>query len=248
MYGIIFWVILMNMKQAIHVRISRRTYTDEAIHSHQQQQLIEFIDQLNQTHHTHIQWIENATNAFKGLTKSYGFFHGVKAMIALVGKSNDALVSEVLGYCGEMIVLKATTLSLGTCFVGGTFDRKQVECELGEDEKIICAITIGNVIDKASFKEKVIRNMTHRRTKTISDVLVTHDSVPKWVTEGIDAVLKAPSAINKQPVLFHYEKNQLKMYITNTNGYDAMDFGIAKANFEIATGKKIPFGNPAQIG
>ena len=71
-----------------------------------------------------IQLIIGNGNAFNGFRKSYGMFSGVRNFIALVGGEIDAVALEKLGYFGELLALRCTALGLGTCWVGGTFDRK----------------------------------------------------------------------------------------------------------------------------
>ncbi len=57
----------------------------------------------------------------RGLGK-YGFIKDTRLYI--LGAVKDAPGAlEDLGYCMEKIILKATSLNLGTCWLGGTFKR-----------------------------------------------------------------------------------------------------------------------------
>ncbi len=74
---------------------------------------------------------------FDGLKKSYGLFSGVRHYLALVGNKTDMLTVEKLGYYGELLVLHATALGLGTCWVGGTYDDSCCPVTLEENESVI---------------------------------------------------------------------------------------------------------------
>lgn len=51
-------------------------------------------------------------------------FSGVNSYFAMAGRRADLCLREKVGYWGEKLVLEATRLGLGTCWVGGTFDRR----------------------------------------------------------------------------------------------------------------------------
>ena len=63
------------------------------------------------------------TDPFRGLTRSYGMFRGVRNYLAVVIDSTFEFALERAGYFAEGYVMKAVSLGLGTCFVGGTFSR-----------------------------------------------------------------------------------------------------------------------------
>ena len=46
--------------------------------------------------------------------------------LVFAGPENDPDLDEKCGYYGERIILTATTMGLGTCWVGGTYDRTSV--------------------------------------------------------------------------------------------------------------------------
>lgn len=226
----------MNLKEAINVRTSRRTYLESPIAEDKIEQLKNMIDQVNEQGRLCMKLIQEEPTAFGKLSKSYGMFKGVRNYILLIGK-NEPDMRERLGYYGEKLVLLATQLGLGTCWVGGTFDRSLGIAYVKEDETFCGVITIGNVEQTKSFKERLITKLTHRKTKSVQELSETEGEVPEWFIDGMEAVQKAPSAVNAQPVLFTYHKGIVSARITAKKyGHEKIDLGIAKLHFELGAG------------
>ncbi len=226
----------MTDMEAIQRRRSRRSYLGTAIAEKSRKRLREAIDQSNQSSGLSIQLIENGRDAFKGFNPSYGMFSGVTAYFAVVGKESDPNLLEKAGYYGERLVLEATRLGLGTCWVGGTYNRSRTACDVKEGEKIVIIITVGNVEEKNSLKENVIYKLAHRGTKTIDQLYSSDTVVPDWFLEGMKAVQRAPSAINLQPVRFNYRNGEVTAEVKGSNSHQLIDLGIAKLHFEIGSG------------
>ncbi len=233
----------MTNLEAIARRISRRSYLGTPIAPEQVNALRALIDGCNTKSGLHIQFIEDGSKAFKGLSKSYGMFSGVRSLLALVGKKADAHLEEKLGYYGELLVLEATKLGLGTCWVGGTFDAKSCPCELGTDERLACVIPIGNVPSDTTRKEKTILGLVHRKARPLEYFYTADTALPDWFIEGVKAVQRAPSAINRQPVHLYY-KDGVATATLRGDG-NPIDLGIAKLHFELAAGGSFAMGNNA---
>lgn len=233
----------MRYFEAIEKRISRRTYLNENIEPDKLKKINEYICNYNKLSGLSIQFIEDASKGFNGLIKSYGMFHGVKSIIALVGKTSDPYLKEKAGYFGELLVLEAALLGLGTCFVGDSYDKKNCPCKIEEDESLVCVITIGPVDDKPSLKEKLVYRMTHRNTVKAENLYESEGEVPSWFLNGIKAVQLAPSALNRHPVKFVYKSGNTYAFVEETNKFDLVDLGIAKLHFEIGAGGKFAPGN-----
>jgi nitroreductase len=226
----------MDLMDAIQVRSSRRTYLETPITKEAADQLNEMIETANREGNLSLKLIQNEPTAFGKLRKSYGMFKGVRNYILLIGKK-EADARERLGYYGEKLVLLATQLGLGTCWVGGTFDRSIGDGYVQPDEFFSGVITIGNVEMDKSWKERLISKVTHRKTKAISEMMKAESEVPEWFLEGMRAVQRAPSAVNAQPVTFTYQKGIVSAYVTSEKyGHEKVDLGIAKLHFEIGAG------------
>lgn len=224
----------MTLRQAIDIRISRRTYNNKPLNEKQVETLQDSIKAMNSKYNLNIQLVIGNGDAFSKLSKSYGMFSGVQNYIALIGKSKDENLMERIGSAGEEIVLAATCIGLGTCWVGGTFDKKSCKCELNDDESIVCVIPVGETPNNQTLKEKLIRKAAHHSTKKIDEMITSDIPLPEWITECMEAVQKAPSAINKQPVKFVYQNGILTASVDNPNTYQGIDLGIAKYHFSCA--------------
>ncbi len=233
----------MDYLKAIDKRISRRTYLGTPIDTQKIAILINLINKINKETGLSIAFIEDGSNAFRSLSKSYGMFQGVRSLIVLKGSTGVKDLKEKLGYYGEEIVLEATNLNLGTCWVGGTFDRKNPVFQVDGKEKLVCVITIGNVAEDKSIREKMIYGLTHRKTRSMEEFYTADKAVPDWFRNGIKAVQKAPSATNSQKYRFEYKNDVVKAFIPDNYEYDLVDLGIAKFHFELAAGGKFCVGN-----
>lgn len=231
--------------EAIQVRTSRRTYLETPMKKDNIQRIKECIDEANKASGLSITFMEDGSEAFNSIGKSYGMFKGVRSIILLKGEKSDLNLKEKSGYYGEKIVLEATKLGLGTCWVGGSFSKASLV--IPETEDLICVLTIGNVAEDRTLKEKLINHAIHRKTKTVEEFYQSKGEVPDWFIGGMKAVQRAPSAINSQKVRFQYMEEEVKISIPDTHPFDLIDLGIAKLHFELSCGLHFDLGNPAVI-
>ena len=240
----------MTLLDAVNIRCSRRKYLSKPIESPCIAKLQALITEYQDHGRLDIRLVLENGAAFNGFRKSYGMFSGVKNYICLIGDKSDMINTEKLGYYGELLVLHATILGLGTCWVGGSFHRASCPFGLRKGESIICAIAIGHVSTKLGMREKFIRNITHRKTKSIEQMHKSTNIVPEWFISGIKSVQMAPSAVNRQPVTFLYTgENAVTASVKDITGdCYALDLGIAKLHFELgAGGGTWGFGNGAEF-
>jgi len=236
----------MSYLEAINKRKSRRTYVGTPIDLDKLYILNKLAEKYNSEAGLRITIIEDASNAFNNVSKSYGLFKGVRTVIAMIGNKDDEHRKEKLGFYGELLVLEATTLNLGTCWVGGTFDRGSNFVQLGNDELLECVITVGNV-PEVTFKEKLIHSFAAPKSKAIEEFYKSDSPIPEWIYDGLKAVKKAPSAVNRQPVAFTYIEDELRASVENKQRFELIDLGIAKAHFYVATKHRLNWGNGALI-
>lgn len=64
-------------------------------------------------------------------------------MIAALIITNDPLSRIHAGILGESLVLEATSRGLGSCWVTGSFRRKELRITLPADEALLCVIALG---------------------------------------------------------------------------------------------------------
>jgi len=229
----------LGLEEAIKVRRSRRAYIPRSLDPKMVADLQQLIDRYTREAGIRIELVLDNGDAFDGLTKSYGMFTGVRHYLGLIADKGDAAADERLGYYGELLVLNAVAMGLGTCWVGGSFNRASCPFVLSGNERIECTIAVGYTELSNSTKEKLIYRIVRRKTKSIEEMCEVEgtDKAPDWFMSGMQAVQMAPSAANQQAVRFLYKEGQVSAYIEDPDkGYNAMDLGIAKCHFEIGAG------------
>lgn len=230
------------MREAIRNRISRRTYEKKAFSSDEQMKMQNLIDKSNRASGLHIELLKDGGKAFNSFKKSYGLFSGVHTVILMKGNKNDKHLQEKVGYYGEDIILDLTDMNIGSCWVGGSFDKTAFQ--MYEDESMVCVITIGYVPNQTA-KEKIIRSVMSKKRKPIEKRIVSDTPLPEYIKLGLEAVRLAPSAVNSQKPKFRYDGNILTAEVSNDYAMDLVDLGIAKRHFEIEAGGHFDFGNGA---
>ena len=224
----------MTLSDAVSTRISLRSYLPDPISPQQVCQLNKAIAQYNRQAGLHIQLICNRPDPFSSLTKSYGMLTGVRNYLVFAGPESDPDLAEKCGYYGELIILTATAMGLGTCWVGGTYDRRSCLCHLSEGEKLVCVAAIGHTPEERSGREKLIRRIAQRSSKSVAELASGLSHAPSWFMSGIAAVQRAPSARNLQPYRFVKKlDNSVQVHLTETNSFSSVDLGIAKLHFEL---------------
>jgi len=222
----------MTYSEAIMRRISNRKYTAQPLTDAEIAQLSKAMDQCNRAGHLRFHLVTNAPEVLSTV-KSYGLFSGVRYFVALVGNANDPDLEEKCGYYGEQLILTATSMGLGTCWVGGTYDRAGCLSLAGEGEKLVAVIPVGHIPDQPGAKEKLFRATLLRKSKTAQELSAGYEEAPDYFRAGMDAVQRAPSARNLQPVCIRCENGVISAHLTQQHAFTMVDLGIAKYHFEI---------------
>ena len=120
-------------------------------------------------------------------------------------------------------------MGLNTCWVAGTFSKKKCKAQVGKDEKLLCVISIGYGENQGqAHKSKPVEKLCKADLST----------APEWFKEGVEAALKAPTALNQQKFVITLDGENAK--ITSKGGaMTKIDLGIVKYNFEAASGRKV---------
>ena len=156
------------------------------------------------------------------------------------------------GYSFEWFMLEALGLGLGSVWLGGTLNRPAFAkaMELGEGELMPCVTPLGYPAKKMSLKETVMRKATRADTrKPFGELFFDGDfhtpltpEAAGPLSEALEAVRLAPSAVNKQPwrvlrregTCFFYKKGDKGFVNPETGDLQKIDLGIAVAHFALA--------------
>lgn len=228
----------MDIIEAIETRISCRAFESTPVEPEKVQALEEEVARIKEESGLNFQ-IYGPREDGTALDVSLKMFASKPPLYAALVAQEGPIPEEQLGYYGERLVLLATQLGLGTCWVAGTFDRDATRVELAEGEKLHDVIPIGYAPEKTPLKQRTIRKGIRARGKKQEDLWqgpTPLAQAPEWVRACIDAVDKGPSAINEQPVAFVQDVEGAPVIAKLTrvkSGLEYTDLGIAKLHFEI---------------
>jgi nitroreductase len=183
---------------------------------------------------------------------TYGLIKGAQEFIVGAIEKSD-YYKENYGYILEAIILAATDLNLGTCWLGGTFNKSlfstKIKCQKNE---LVPAITpIGHTPITRRTKEKAMRAFIKADSRfpwsKIFFENIFPTALPRETTGRYEPLLEmvrlAPSAGNKQPWRifkekgcnnFHFhvkfsQNSKMKVY----NSFINIDIGIAICHFDL---------------
>jgi nitroreductase len=189
---------------------------------------------------------------------TYGFIRGAPAFI--IGATAEApLALEDFGYRMEAIILRATELGLGTCWLGGTFVRSNFARKIAaRDDEIIPAVTsVGAIAGNPGGFDRTLRQHIRAADRLPWELLffeqkfnapLSRENAGEYALP-LEMVRMAPSASNKQPWRVIRTGNRWHFYVQRTKGYleswvirkvvgiadlQHVDLGIAMCHFELA--------------
>lgn len=229
---------------AIEARVSRRTYLETEIAPQTLAALQEKIAEVNAESGLNIAWLADGAAALAG-GKSYGMFRGARALLVLKGDRTLPHLREKLGYYGEILVLEATALGLGTCWVGGTFDAKALAVPQGEE--LVCVVPVGNVRANASVREKLLRGIIHRKSKSVEQLMQADAPLGGELRRAVELVQRAPTTRNLQKAVFTLQNGEVTAHVPDDYPLDMVDLGICKLHFECGAGGRFEWGNGGKL-
>ena len=106
-----------------------------------------------------IQWLEGKSGDEPQKLSTYGVIRGAQSFLGVTVK-NVPTAPETVGYRFEKLVLKATEMGLGTCWMAGTFNRSQFEnaMDIAADELFPIISPIGYPAEKPNLINGLFRN------------------------------------------------------------------------------------------
>ena len=183
---------------------------------------------MNQESGLHLQYIEDAGKTYNKLLNRTDGLDSAPSVIACVGREDITDLDEKVGYYGEKLVLFAQNLGLNTCWTALTFNKRKVKEILSDGEALCMVIALGYGEDQG----------TPHKGKTMNDVS-DGENAPEWFSEGVNAALLAPTAVNQQKFRFSYRDGQVHLRPKGFGTYLQTDLGIVKYHFEAVTGKTV---------
>lgn len=179
---------------------------------------------------------------------TYGLILGAQEFIVgAIERSEYA--REHFGYMMEYLILVATDMGLGTCWLGGTFNRGLFRSKINcKPDEIMPAITpIGSFPEKRRTKEKVIRKVIKAEKRFPWERLFFKDDFNNPLNQDevkkhsilLEMVRLGPSAGNKQPwrIVKDSNKDIFHFYILKVTGrykpFPPLDIGISVCHWDL---------------
>lgn len=216
----------MTLEEAMRTRHTVRRYTDRKLPGDVLEQLRDRIRDNNGKYGLAMTLVTENTEAFGPALRLF-LAKGVRNYLVLAGRDTPGL-DENIGYCGADIMLFAQTLGLNSWWVGGTYSRKGVQKNAApEAEKILGLIALGY---------GAAQGVPHK-SKRAEEIAAYEGPAPEWFTKGTEALLLAPTALNKQAFTLRGEGRRVSL--TCDNGvFSGVDLGIGKYHFELGAGRE----------
>jgi Putative TM nitroreductase len=248
----------MSIIEAIRMRVSCRTYNNITVEPDKIAKLTEYLkSNTDAPFSSKIRFmLLNFNNMDMSELKSLGTYGVIKgARQFVVGAVVDQpKAMEDYGYSMEKNILTATSLGLGTCWLGGTFNRTGFgkKLNLVEGELLPAVTPVGYSSDRRSLIERVFRFSAGSDKRKPWEELFYEGSIETPLTKDragnyttpLECVRIGPSASNKQPWRIIKDHDNYHFYIKRTPGYDRafgpiriqnIDMGIAMCHFELSS-------------
>lgn len=182
---------------------------------------------------------------------AYGTIWGAKTYLAGAVQDNRYSLED-FGYLFELLVLKATDLDLGTCWLGGVFTRGRFAKAVGlKEQEILPAVSpVGVPTKRRSILDRVIRwGAGSKQRKSWLELFFDNESKSPLSDEragvfatGLEMLRLAPSASNRQPWRCLRQGGFIHLYLQRFPGYRSLtaadlqrvDMGIAMSHFDLA--------------
>ena len=242
-----------SIKDIITERYSARNYLDTNIENSTKEKIKQYGKSLVGPFQEKVRFEiidQSDINNKDGKIGTYGIIKGAPSYtLGFVEKGERNL--EQLGYVFEELILYTTSLGLGTCWLGGTFNKKNLleNINISESETLPAITPIGYIKNKKHFMDSAIRFIAGSdKRRPWSDLFFQESfDVPLKKEEAgryedaLEMVRIAPSASNKQPWRILKKDDKYHFYLQSTKGYSKsfgyniqrLDMGIAMCHFEL---------------
>ena len=249
------------VEEIVRQRFSCRTYIESPIEEDTRQLLMDYLPTIgagpfgSRARFGLAAATKHDRKALKGLG-TYGFIRGATGFI-IGAIQRDENMLEDFGYLLEKIILFATDLSLGTCWLGGSFTKSSFARKISAqtNELVPAVVSVGYIAKKPRRIDSLIRSggTTERRMQWDQLFFKGEFGIPMdqaaagEYTRPLEMVRLAPSASNRQPWRVLKKGDGWHFYLQRTPGYrgrrlvklftvadlQRIDMGIAMSHFEL---------------
>ncbi|HAR85910.1 MAG TPA: nitroreductase [Clostridium sp.] len=246
-----------SIEESVKKRYSVRNYKEQEVELDKRKAIESFVNSLDNPFgkKVNFHYLDNREMKDEEKLGTYGVIKGAMQYIGTTIKL-EPMALEALGYELEAVILYLAHLELGTCWLGGTFNRKGFAKAMNiEEDEIFPIITpYGYAATKKHMKEIVMRKMIKAdQRKEWNQLFYINDFQSPLTKEKagelevpLEMVRLGPSASNKQPWRILIKDNACHFYEYKQPGYSdsfpydiqRVDMGIAAAHFDFSVKEK----------
>ncbi len=246
-----------SIEESVKKRYSVRNYKEQEVELDKRKAIESFVNSLDNPFgkKVNFHYLNNREMMNEEKLGTYGVIKGAIQYIGTTIKL-EPMALEALGYELEAVILYLAHLELGTCWLGGTFNRKGFAkaMNIKEDEIFPIITPYGYAATKKHMKEIVMRKMIKAdRRREWNQLFYINDFQTPLTKEKagdlevpLEMVRLGPSASNKQPWRILIKDNACHFYEYKQPGYSdsfpydiqRIDMGIAAAHFDFSVKEK----------
>jgi nitroreductase len=246
-----------SITELIRIRSSRRSYTSRPVEPEKLERLERVFASLRGPFDPAARfrildtsgWADSSINALG----TYGTIRGARLYMA-GAVERGGMDMESFGYLFETVILHATDLELGTCWIGGIFNRSGFaeKMDMGENEILPAVSPLGYATRNRSLTDSVIRWSAGSKSRKPWPKLFFSGDFSTPLSDAaagryagvLEMVRLGPSASNRQPwrIVRDGERGAFHLFLRRSAGYDKIisavdlqriDMGIAMCHFEL---------------
>ena len=240
------------LEDIVRRRYSVRTYTGKSITTDVAERIGAFAETLSSPFPAKpsFKMIRSEQEPNGAKLGTYGMIKGASFFIASA-VPDTAFAVEALGYEFEKLILFLTTLELGTCWLGGTFNRSEfIKVLRAPENALFPAVSPVGYFEKKSLRESLVRGFVKADSRKRWETLFFDGGFSAPLAESgagayafpLEMVRLGPSASNKQPWRIVRQGDAFHFYEYKTPGYScafnfdmqSIDMGIAACHFHLA--------------
>lgn len=245
--------------QLIESRTSTRTFIEQPLSAETKEKIKNYLAEVQDSlgPKVRFKFIDNIFSFKNSTTRlgTYGVVKGASSFIAAAVEPGEQNLID-LGYAFEKVILYATALGVGTCWLGATFKKAEFAkvMELSDKEQLAVIAPVGYAKENRSLIDSFIRfTAGSKNRKGWAELFFQGNFKCKLsaaaagkYSEALEMVRLAPSASNKQPWRIVKEHDTFHFYLShpkddkNTVSVDLqkIDIGIAMAHFALTMQEK----------
>lgn len=243
---------MSRLTDAIKRRKSVRTFTDEFVSTECIEQLQVAIDRAQKPFGGEVKMeLLKCDNADALKPSTYGVIRGARLYVLLW--LDDALASRLSGgFAMESVVLQATEMGLGTCWVGGTFSAKSFGCADNPGMRLTAVCPIGHAASRAGLVSGLMslvarsgkRKPMGELFRNIHGAEIQSDS--KFY-HALEMMRLAPSSVNSQPWRAIVCDDRVDFYSVKSAVLNDVDMGIGLCHFALTLSEESERGHFAAV-